>query len=197
AFDNNLAAFNTGGVSFANGFSANSTAATFGCNDAYGNDGADYSGTTDPTGSNGNISADPLFCDAAAGDYGLAAGSPCIGSGCGQIGALGEACAGGPSAVDPEDVPLVFSVKPNYPNPFNPMTTISFSLPATAQTSVRVYDTAGRLVRTLVDQELESAVHEVTWLGRDDDNKQVASGVYFYSVLSGEYSHNGRMALIK
>jgi len=197
AFDNNLAAFNTGGVSFANGFSVNSTAATFGCNDAYGNEGADYSGTTDPTGSNGNISEDPLFCDAAAGDYGLTEGSPCIDGGCGQIGALGEECTGGPSAVDPEEVPLVFSVKPNYPNPFNPMTTISFSLPATAQTSVRVYDSAGRLVRTLINQELESAVHEVTWPGRDDDNKQVASGVYFYSVISGEYSHTGRMALIK
>jgi len=196
AYDNNLAAFNTGGVSFANGFSANNTAATFGCNDAYGNEGTNYSGTTDPTGSNGNISEDPLFCDAVAGDYGLTEDSPCIDGICGQIGALGEGCID-PSAVDPVEVPLVFSVKPNYPNPFNPKTTISFSLPVTAQTSVRVYDAAGRLVRTLVEQELESAVHEVTWLGRDDDNKQVASGVYFYSVISGGYYHTGRMALIK
>ncbi|MBT7310846.1 S8 family serine peptidase, partial [bacterium] len=123
-YQNNLVAFNSGGASFANGFSVNNTAATFSCNDAYGNDGSNYSGTTDPTGSNYNISEDPLFCDMASGDYGLTEGSPCL-DGC-EIGALGQECTGGASAIEPVSVPLVFSVSPNYPNPFNPMTTISF-----------------------------------------------------------------------
>ena len=69
---------------------------TIDCNDVFGNAGADYGYIPDQTGSNGNISEDPLFCDPPAGDYALAANSSCTTAnnpGCGQVGARGEGCA--------------------------------------------------------------------------------------------------------
>ncbi len=72
---------------------------TFSCNDVWGNPGGEYGGACgDPTGTNGNISVDPLFCDFENGDYRLGCDSPCLNApGCGQVGALGAGC--GPTAV--------------------------------------------------------------------------------------------------
>ncbi|MEN8006660.1 MAG: FlgD immunoglobulin-like domain containing protein [Candidatus Krumholzibacteriota bacterium] len=85
----------------------------------------------------------------------------------------------------------------NKPNPFNPRTTIAFELPTAGRTRLAVYDVSGRLVRTLVDEDLGEGPHEVVWSGRDDDGKQVASGVFFYRLEAGEYSENRRMTLVK
>ena len=202
AVENNLVAFNTGGTSFANGVALASASATFACNDVYGNTAADYSGVADPTGTAGNISADPLFCEVLAGNYTLASTSPCLAAnsgGCGLIGALPQGCGGGevPVPEDGDGVPTVFRVEQNFPNPFNPKTTIRFSLPAAGRTSVAVYDVAGRRVRTVLDEVLPAKVHEVSWTGDDDQGRQVAAGVYFYMVTSGEHRSVGRMALVK
>ncbi|NCQ35173.1 S8 family serine peptidase, partial [bacterium] len=98
AMEHNLMAFNTGGTTFGNGLVVGSAPAVFSCNDAYGNAGADYTGFPDPTGTDGNISVDPVFCDAAGGNYGLKSTSPCTAAnnpGCGLIGAL-DVCAASP-----------------------------------------------------------------------------------------------------
>ncbi len=197
---NNLVAFNTGGASVANGVLGSSAITVFSCNDVFGNDGLQYGGVTDPTGSDGNVSVDPLFCDFPAGDYTVENGSPVLPaqSGCGQIGALGEGCDGGTSVDDPIGAaPERFTAHPNYPNPFNPKTTLRFALPAAAHTTVRIYDVSGRLVRTLVDEPLAASEHAVDWTGRDDGGREVAAGVYFYRIRSGEHDHVGQMALIK
>ena len=197
---NTLVAYNTGSGSLDNGVHCTSAMATFTCNDVYGNDGAQYSGVTDPTGSGGNVSVDPEFCDLEAGDYTITDGSPVLAaqSACGQIGAFGLGCNGGVGVDDPVDgAPVRFAVSPNYPNPFNPMTTLSFSLPAAAHTTVRVYDLGGRLVDTLVDETLTAAVHTVEWAGRDAEGREVPAGIYFFRVRSGEHEHVGKMALIK
>lgn len=84
------------------------------------------------------------------------------------------------------------------PNPFNPMTKISFDL--LKQTSVRmvIYDVSGRLTRTLIDGEIvATGRHEIVWNGRDDMGKQVAAGVYFYRLDTDEYSETKRMALVR
>jgi len=197
----NIVAFNDGSQSVANGINAGSSTPTFSCNDVFGNTTGDYGGVTDPTGSNGNISTDPLFCDAANGDYTLYDNSPCLpdaSGGCGQIGAFGQGCSQGTDVDDDTgETPRVFAVEPNYPNPFNPETTIRFALPEAARTRVLVYDLAGRRVRTLVDRRLDAAVHTVRWDGRDDAGHDLPSGVYFYRVEAGEHRFTDRMALIR
>ncbi|NUN70754.1 MAG: phosphodiester glycosidase family protein, partial [Bacteroidetes bacterium] len=78
--------------------------------------------------------------------------------------------------------PLTFSLEQNYPNPFNPTTTIPFRLPAAARTNLTVYDILGRKISTLLDQEVAAGSHAVTW-----DSSNVASGIYFYRLSSGNY----------
>lgn len=86
---------------------------------------------------------------------------------------------------------------PNYPNPFNPSTTIRYSVPATAPTTLSIYDILGRRVRTLVDEVKETGTYDVTWDGRTDAGTPVASGVYLYRLSAGEGVLIKRMMLLK
>lgn len=93
--------------------------------------------------------------------------------------------AGGPSVV-------------NCPNPFNPRTSVRYAVPATGLVGLRIYDVAGRLVRTLVDGEPKTAGrHEVEWNGRDDRGVPVAAGVYFARVEAGGTDSSAKMVLLK
>ena len=85
----------------------------------------------------------------------------------------------------------------NYPNPFNPRTTIDFSLDQDAQTSIRVYDVQGRLVRQLVDSYLAAGRRSVTWDGKDDAGTSVASGVYFLRLEAGGQFSTRSVNLLK
>jgi hypothetical protein len=93
--------------------------------------------------------------------------------------------------------PRVFAVYPNYPNPFNPMTKISFSLPESQAVRLGIYSVDGRLVRTLVNEVRGPGLHEVIWNGQDDTGRQAASGVYFYRVDAGPHSEVRKMTLMK
>jgi hypothetical protein len=201
-FTRNLVAANSGSAAAVQGVYATGGSLVFNCNDVHGNAGGDYGGVTNPTGANGNVSADPQFCDLAAGDFTVYDTSPCLpahSGGCGKIGALGQGCTQGTGVEDGpgQGVPAVFRVDPAFPNPFNPSTTIRFALPAAARASVRIYDAGGRLVRTLVDGDLGAAVHTVVWQGDDDAGRRVGSGVYFYRVRAGANEQTGPLALIK
>lgn len=194
----NISAYNLGGASFGNGVALVSATSTPTCNDVFGNQNAGWSGLADPTGTGGNIAADPLFCDKATNNFQLQGASPCrpANSGaCGQIGALLGACYVSPV---PGEVPgVAFRVEQNFPNPFNPKTTIRFVLPAAAHVTVAIYDLAGHHVKTLVDDDLEAATHDVTWTGDDAHGRPVGAGVYFYEVNGGGNRAVGRMALVK
>ncbi len=196
---NSILAFNIGAPSIANAIQAQATTLTLTCNDAFGNTAPNYAGVPDPTGSDGNISADPLFCNRPEGDYGIALTSPAAPpqSICGLMGAFTAGCGGTPVEDDPILVPLAFRVEPNFPNPFNPSTTIRFSLPAAGRTTITVYDVAGRLVKTLADENLAAATHSLRWAGDDDRGRPVGAGVYFYRIQTGAHDHVGRMALVK
>jgi spore coat protein A len=85
-----------------------------------------------------------------------------------------------------------FQLNPNYPSPFNPTTTISFSLPEAAPTRLVVFDITGRTVATLADGWQEAGVHRVTF-----DGSQLASGVYFYQLTSGTQSQTHKMIMLK
>ena len=79
-----------------------------------------------------------------------------------------------------EPLPSRFALGQNYPNPFNPATHIQLSLPRNSPVSVRVYDTVGQLVRTLMEGEQEAGYYLLSWDGRDEAGAPVASGTYLY-----------------
>ncbi len=93
--------------------------------------------------------------------------------------------------------PGVFSLHGNYPNPFNPKTTISFNLPSNQQVKLAVYSLDGRKVATLLDEPRSAGAHEVTWMGLDDAGQPVASGSYMYRLEAGPYSQVMKMTLVK
>lgn len=80
----------------------------------------------------------------------------------------------------------------NYPNPFNPETQIRFTLDKAGHVELKVYNSAGRLVRTLVDRELRAGLHEPTF-----DGSNLASGIYFYRLVTGHQTFVKKMTLIK
>ncbi len=84
-----------------------------------------------------------------------------------------------------------------YPNPFNPRTTISFDLTEPTQVRVAVYSAHGRVVKVLADDWREAGPQQLTWNGRNDQGKSVASGVYFYRVVAGDRQAKGRLILVR
>jgi len=91
-----------------------------------------------------------------------------------------------------------FHLYPNYPNPFNSHTIISYELPERGQVTLTIYDILGREVVTLVDDVQSSGVHQVTWHGRDKKGGDVPSGIYFYNIqFRGARQKNGKMILIR
>jgi len=94
-------------------------------------------------------------------------------------------------------LPTVFALYDNYPNPFNPLTNISFDLPQAGHVSLRVFDLSGRLVRTLVDGNLDRAAHTYQWDGTDNVGRRAASGTYYYRVQTDRKTETGKMMLIK
>jgi parallel beta-helix repeat protein len=85
----------------------------------------------------------------------------------------------------------------NNPNPCNPETKISYSLAEAGPVTLKVYNLTGQLVRTLVDEVNASGTYTVRWNGRDDSGALVASGVYFYRMVAGNYSQTRRMVMLK
>ena len=93
--------------------------------------------------------------------------------------------------------PLTLNLLQNYPNPFNPETTIAFNVPNSGLVKLEVYNLKGQKVKTLLNDNLSSGKHSVVWNGRDNNNKHVASGVYFYRLKSGVNSQTNKMILMK
>jgi hypothetical protein len=94
-------------------------------------------------------------------------------------------------------IPSNYQLDQNYPNPFNPSTTINFAIPKTDKVSLIIYDLVGRNVKTLINDELASGTHIVTWNGTDDAGNIVPSGVYFYKLQTGTFSETRKMMLLK
>jgi len=104
------------------------------------------------------------------------------------------------TGVEPvSNVPL--SARPKvekvFPNPFNPSTTIEFSIPTAGRSAVRIFDLKGRRVATLVDENLGAGVYRVRWNGLTDAGGAVASGVYFASVESQKHRDAARIMVVK
>jgi len=84
----------------------------------------------------------------------------------------------------------------NYPNPFNLSTSISFSLPENCQISLKVYNIAGQMVKSFA-AEYGAGSHTITWDGTNTKGETVASGIYFYRLVAGNYTCTKKMVLMK
>ncbi len=85
----------------------------------------------------------------------------------------------------------------NYPNPFNPSTTISYELYESGKTVMEIYNLKGQKVITLINKYLEKGKHSIIWNGKDKHGKNVASGVYLYKITSNKNTLIKKMLLIK
>jgi hypothetical protein len=175
----------------------------------------------------GNIDEDPLFVETDEHPYSLLEDSPCIDAGIPDttglnlppwdiIGNLriwdgdGNGTAiidmgayeyGAPPYVKVEDNiivqnPAVFLHK-NYPNPFNPTTTINYSLKENVKVSLKIYNIKGQLVKTLVNDIKPAGEHSIIWDGRDYNGNRVSSGIYFYKLKAGDFQKVRKMILLK
>ena len=90
-----------------------------------------------------------------------------------------------------------YLISTNYPNPFNASTTITFSLPESVQTSIRIYNSTGQLLRTLFDGRLEAGINNILWDSKDENGMVISSGLYFYRIKSGSSAISGKMLLLK
>ena len=90
----------------------------------------------------------------------------------------------------------VFTAK-NYPNPFNPKTTIEFNLPQRGHVTLKIFNVRGELVNTLVDEVRSADKYTVVWDGTNERGGRVSSGVYFYELKAGGESRIEKMALVK
>jgi hypothetical protein len=101
-------------------------------------------------------------------------------------------------ALQLETRPAEFSLRQNFPNPFNPTTTIRYDVPASGgHVGLRVYDVTGRLVRTLVNGEQTPGAKKVVWNGTNDQGEGVATGVYFCRLVAPGYEETRRIVFLK
>jgi len=93
---------------------------------------------------------------------------------------------------EPEPAPASFGLSQNYPNPFNPSTKIQFSLPRSGIVTLKVYNTLGEEVASLLEGERTAGVYTLEW-----NANGFASGVYFYQLKAGEYSETKKLLLLR
>ncbi len=94
-------------------------------------------------------------------------------------------------------VPGKFELAQNFPNPFNPETAIQYSLPQTGDVTLTIFNLRGQKIATLVNENQTTGNYVVSWSGRDDAGRQVASGVYAYKLEAGNFVQTKKMVLLK
>ncbi|MCC7431558.1 SBBP repeat-containing protein [bacterium] len=90
-----------------------------------------------------------------------------------------------------------FQLNQNFPNPFNPNTTIFYTLVKANNVKLEVFNTKGKLVQTLVSEKQNEGSHSSNWNGKDENGNAVSSGVYFYKLTAGNYTQTNKMILLK
>jgi hypothetical protein len=89
-------------------------------------------------------------------------------------------------------IPADFNIQQAYPNPFNPVTTLSFALPIEAEVSLSIYNLQGREVATLIDANMDAGYHSVVW-----NADSYSSGMYFVKMIAGNYVSTQKLMLVK
>jgi hypothetical protein len=98
---------------------------------------------------------------------------------------------------DEDIIPIASQLIGNYPNPFNPTTTIKFTTANTVNTKIVIYNIKGQKVKTLANNRFNAGTHQVLWNGKDENGKPVTSGIYFYKMNSGKFISTKKMILMK
>jgi hypothetical protein len=93
--------------------------------------------------------------------------------------------------------PDTYRLSANFPNPFNPTTTIDYALPEAAHVQLVIYDLLGQAIRTMTNSHHEPGFYSALWNATDDDNRPVANGLYFYKLSAGHFNSIGKMMLLK
>ena len=96
-----------------------------------------------------------------------------------------------------QSLPETVHLDNNYPNPFNPQTTIGFQLPQNSSVTLKIYSITGQLVKTLLNETVPAGYHSVVWDGTNNFGNQVGSGIYLYQLKSGEVVQTRKMHLLK
>ena len=94
-------------------------------------------------------------------------------------------------------LPKSFALQDNFPNPFNPTTTILFAVPRLSRVEIAIYNVVGQEVRRLVDKTCSAGRYSVTWDGSNAVGGTAASGVYFYRMIAGDFIKTKKMLLLK
>ena len=92
---------------------------------------------------------------------------------------------------------LSYKLFPAYPNPFNPSTTISYSIAAESPVTLSIYNGLGKLVKTLVNEIKGPGSYTVSWNGSNNNNEKAAAGMYIYRIEAGKYIETKKMILLK
>lgn len=101
---------------------------------------------------------------------------------------------------DPVSLPAEFSMSQNFPNPFNPSTTITFEIPqlyANSNVNLSIYNLRGQKIRSLVTANMAAGIHAIQWDGKNDIGQNVASGLYLYRLTAGDFAETNKMLLLK
>lgn len=93
--------------------------------------------------------------------------------------------------------PTEFELLQNYPNPFNPTTTIQYNLPENTEVTIRIFNAAGQVIRTLSQGEQQPGVYKLDWDGKNDQGNWVASGIYYYQIQAADFKGTKKMLLVK
>jgi len=102
------------------------------------------------------------------------------------------------AAVENQSIlPSTYLLEQNFPNPFNPTTKINYNLPSSGYVSIKVYDLLGREVNSLVSTEQPAGQHSVSWNGKNESGNDAPSGVYLYTLSSGNFKSTKKMVLLK
>ena len=101
------------------------------------------------------------------------------------------------SSDDPNNVPVVTELIGCYPNPFNPTTTIKFSLDGPQRVLIQIFDISGRIVSTLLDETRNKGTYTVTWNGMDNHGNSLASGIYLIQMKAGTYTVTRKITMLK
>ena len=94
-------------------------------------------------------------------------------------------------------IPLEYSLFSNYPNPFNPITSLHYDLPEDGLVNITVYDMMGRIVKTLVNSSQTAGYKSIKWNATNDRNEPVSAGLYLYTIQAGEFRQTKKMVLLK
>jgi flagellar hook assembly protein FlgD len=94
-------------------------------------------------------------------------------------------------------LPTVYALEQNFPNPFNPSTTLQFDLPQQGQVKIFIYNILGKEIAEITNGFYSAGTHQVAWNGRTNAGVQVSSGVYFVRVKAGSFIGIKKIVLMK